>query len=155
MNDDELLQVAEVGRRTGLSRKALRLYEDLGLVEPAARTPAGYRLYDDEALRRIELINRAKVLGLSLNEAKEFLHVAEGCCGDNHPALAALVEGKLAETEQRMAELASLRKTLEDVLDRLARNQGQHRCEEALCTCQRPLTISSRPSGERPGRPVH
>lgn len=136
MSDNGLLQVAEVGRRTGLTRKALRLYEELGLVEPAARTPAGYRLYDEEALRRIELVNRAKVLGLSLSEAKEFLHVAEGCCGDNHPALSGLVENKLAETERRMAELASLRQTLEDVLDRLARNQGQHRCEEALCTCR-------------------
>ena len=143
---DELLGVAEVGRRTGLTRKALRLYEELGLVEPATRTEAGYRLYDGEALRRIELVNRAKVLGLSLTEAKEFLHVAEGCCGDHHPALAALVEGKLAETEQRMAELRTLRSTLEGVLDRLASNEGQHRCEEALCTCRTPLTISRKPA---------
>lgn len=145
MVPDGLLGVAEVGRRTGLTRKALRLYEELGLVEPAARSEAGYRLYDTEALRRIELVNRAKVLGLRLTEAKEFLHVAEGCCGDNHPELAALVEGKLAETEQRIAELQSLRSTLTGVLDRLARNEGQHRCEEALCTCNAPLTIGKKP----------
>ena len=136
MSDTALLGVAEVGRRTGLTRKALRLYEELGLVEPAARTDAGYRLYDDEALRRIELVNRAKVLGLTLTEAKEFLHVAAGCCGEHHPELAALVEGKLAETQQRIAELQSLRSTLESVLGRLAANEGVHRCEEALCTCQ-------------------
>jgi DNA-binding transcriptional MerR regulator len=138
---DRLLGVAEVGRLTGLSRKALRHYEELGLVNPATRTDAGYRLYDSEALRRIELVNRAKVLGLRLSEAKEFLHVAEGCCGDHHPELAALVEGKLAETEQRIAELLSLRSTLEGVLERLASNEGLHRCEEALCTCRTPLTI--------------
>jgi MerR family Zn(II)-responsive transcriptional regulator of zntA len=118
----------------------------MGLVEPAGRTDAGYRLYDAEALRRIELVHRAKVLGLSLSEAKEFMHVAEGCCGDHHPQLAALVEGKLAETEQRMAELASLRGTLESVLDRLAANEGLHRCEEALCTCRAPLTIGRKPT---------
>jgi MerR family Zn(II)-responsive transcriptional regulator of zntA len=146
MVTDTLLGVAEVGRRTGLSRKALRLYEEMGLVEPAGRTDAGYRLYDAEALRRIELVHRAKVLGLSLSEAKEFLHVAEGCCGDHHPQLAALVEGKLAETERRMAELASLRGTLESVLDRLAANEGLHRCEEALCTCRAPLTIGRKPT---------
>ena len=138
--------MAEIGRRTGLTRKALRVYEDMGLVEPARRTDAGYRLYDSEALRRIELVNRAKVLGLSLTEAKEFLHVAEGCCGDHHPALAALVEGKLAETAQRIAELQSLRSTLEGVLDRLAANEGLHRCEEALCTCRTPLTIGRKPT---------
>ena len=143
--EEGLLGVAEVGRRTGLSRKALRLYEELGLVEPATRTPAGYRLYDGEALRRIELVNRAKVLGLSLAEAKEFLHVAEGCCGDHHSELAALVEGKLAETRRRIDELQSLRGTLEGVLDRLARHEGRHRCEEALCTC-RPLQIGPPPA---------
>lgn len=145
MLTDGLLGVAEVGRLTGLSRKALRHYEQLGLVNPASRTDAGYRLYDSEALRRIELVNRAKVLGLRLSEAKEFLHVAEGCCGDHHPELAALVEGKLAETEQRIAELQSLRSTLHGVLDRLASNEGLHRCEEALCTCRTPLTIGRKP----------
>jgi len=144
--EQRLLGVAEVGRRTGLTRKALRVYETMGLVEPAGRTDAGYRLYDDEALRRIELVTRAKVLGLSLTEAKEFLHVAEGCCGDHHPELAALVEGKLAETAHRIAELQSLRSTLEGVLDRLAANEGLHRCEEALCTCRTPLTIGPKPS---------
>lgn len=141
-----LLSVAEVGRRTGLTRKALRHYETLGLVEPAAHTDAGYRLYDDESLRRIELVNRAKVLGLSLAEANEFIHVAEGCCGENHPQLAALVQGKLAETEQRITELRSLGETLRGVLDRLEATEGQHRCEETLCTCAGGLlTISKRP----------
>ncbi len=147
MASEQLLGVAEVGRRTGLSRKALRHYEALGLVEPVERTDAGYRLYDGEALRRIELVNRAKVLGLSLTEAKEFLHVAEGCCGDNHPQLAGLVAGKLDETERRIAELQSLHQTLQGVLDRLDRNQGLHRCEESLCTCGVPLTIGPKPPG--------
>jgi DNA-binding transcriptional MerR regulator len=145
MTDTQLLKVGEVGERTGLSRKALRHYEALGLVEPAVRTESGYRLYDEEALRRIELVRRAKTLGLSLAEAKEFLHVADGCCGDNHPALAELVEGKLEETARQMAELQALRGNLQEVLDRLESKRGQHRCEEALCTCGAPLTIGPKP----------
>lgn len=145
LDEERLLKVSEVGRRTGLTRKALRHYEALGLVEPAVRTEAGYRLYDDEALRRIELVNRAKLLGLSLAEAKDFLHVAEGCCDDDHPALAALVERKLAETDARLIELADLRRSLSEVLDRLASTQGQHRCEPSLCTCNAPLTIGRGP----------
>lgn len=145
MAETNLLKVGEVGERTGLSRKALRHYEALGLVEPAVRTESGYRLYDDEALRRIELVRRAKTLGLSLAEAKEFLHVADGCCGDNHPALAQLVEGKLEETARQMAELQALRGNLVEVLDRLESKRGQHRCEEALCTCGAPLTIGRKP----------
>jgi DNA-binding transcriptional MerR regulator len=149
MDESGLLTVGEVGRRTGLTRKALRLYEDIGLVEPEERTEAGYRLYGEEALRRIELVNRAKVLGLSLSEAKEFLHVAEGCCGDNHPKLAALVKGKLAETEERIAELRSLREVLTGVLDRLNASEGRHRCEEMLCTCGNGTLTIGRKRAER------
>ncbi|HEX8769589.1 MAG TPA: MerR family transcriptional regulator [Acidimicrobiales bacterium] len=145
MSETNLLKVGEVGERTGLSRKALRHYESLGLVEPVVRTDSGYRLYDEEALRRIELVRRAKTLGLSLSEAKEFLHVADGCCGDNHPALAEIVEGKLEETARQMAELQALRGNLQEVLDRLESKRGQHRCEEALCTCGAPLTIGRKP----------
>lgn len=148
MGADTLIGMTEVTRRTGLSRKALRHYETLGLIEPSGRSDAGYRRYDDEALRRIELVNRAKVLGLTLTEAKEFLHVAEGCCGENHPELAALVEHKLDETDRRIAELRELRSTLTSVIDRLADNEGLHRCEESLCTCGgtcgAPLTIGTK-----------
>lgn len=78
---DNGLTVGDVTARTGVSRKALRVYEAKGLVEPLGRTRAGYRLYDEEALRRLELVQRAKHLGLSLAEVKEFLYVADGCCG--------------------------------------------------------------------------
>jgi DNA-binding transcriptional MerR regulator len=68
MRSDGLLTVVEVTRRTGLSRKALRVYEEAGIVVPAGRTAAGYRLYGAEALRRLELLRRAKALGLHLRE---------------------------------------------------------------------------------------
>lgn len=145
MERQGLLTVVEVCRRTGLTRKALRIYDSMGLVEPATRSPSGYRLYDEEALRRIEFVRRAKLLRLSLAEAKEFLHVAEGCCGENHLRLGALVENKLAETEQRIAELQSLRGTLRTVVERLStRSDGGHQCDEALCMCAEPVSIEAR-----------
>jgi MerR family transcriptional regulator, copper efflux regulator len=153
---DGLLTVADVGRRTGLSRKALRLYEELGLVEPAGRTDAGYRLYDDESLRRIELVNRAKVLGLTLHEAGEFLHVAEGCCGDNHPELATLVESKLSETSRRIEELRTLRETLQSVLDRLPapRASTAAKRRSARATSPSPSGPRKRCSGRPATRPA-
>lgn len=139
--EDAYLTVAEVGRLTGATRKALRHYEEVGLVRPARRTDAGYRLYDQEALRRIHLVNRAKLLGLSLAEADEFIHVADGCCGEDHPELATMVSGKLAETQRRIGELHALEETLRGVLERLQREEGEHRCDETLCTCNQLLTI--------------
>ncbi|MDP9402997.1 MAG: MerR family transcriptional regulator [Actinomycetota bacterium] len=142
--EDGYLTVADVGRITGATRKALRHYEQVGLVRPVRRTEAGYRLYDEEALRRIHLVNRAKLLGLSLAEADEFIHVADGCCSDNHPELATMVSAKLVETERRIKELRSLEETLRGVLERLAREEGEHRCEETLCTCNQLLTIQKK-----------
>ncbi|HUP70844.1 MAG TPA: MerR family transcriptional regulator [Acidimicrobiales bacterium] len=142
--EEGYLTVAEVGRLTGATRKALRHYEQVGLVRPARRTEAGYRLYDQEALRRIHLVNRAKLLGLSLAEADDFIHVADGCCAEDHPELATMVAAKLVETERRIGELRSLEETLRGVLDRLAREEGEHRCDETLCTCNQLLTIQKK-----------
>lgn len=130
--------MVEVSRRTGLSRKALRVYEESGIVVPAGRTHAGYRLYDLQALRRLELLRRAKVLGLHLREMTAFLEVAEGCCDKSHPELVTLVQDKLAETEQRLVDLRGLHATLSDTLSRLHHkaHRGQHDCDELLCTCQ-------------------
>jgi DNA-binding transcriptional MerR regulator len=138
MRSDGLLTVAEVSRRTGLSRKALRVYEESGIVVPTRRTDAGYRLYDAEALQRLELLRRAKVLGLHLREMSEFLEIAEGCCDKSHPELVTLVQGKLAETEERLADLRGLHATLSDTLSRLHHKEhsGVHDCDELLCTCR-------------------
>lgn len=117
IGDEEAFTVAEVVRRTGTTRKALRVYEHMDLVRPCARTEAGYRLYDVEALRHLGLVARAKLLGLSLAEMKEFIALADSCSGESHCDLVAMLERKLVETEQRMAEIASLRDNLLAVLD--------------------------------------
>jgi DNA-binding transcriptional MerR regulator len=51
--------IGEVAERTGFSASALRYYEDIGLVTPAARSDAGYRLYDDRVLSRLAFVARA------------------------------------------------------------------------------------------------
>jgi len=148
--EDGYRTVAEVGRITGATRKALRHYEEVGLVRPVRRTPAGYRLYDDEGLRRIHLVNRAKLLGLSLAEADEFIHVADGCCGERHPELATMVSAKLAETQRRIKELRALETTLRGVIERLDREEGESRCDETLCTCNQLLTIQPKDAVHAP-----
>lgn len=138
---DDLFTVAEVARRTGVTRKALRHYEQLGLLRPRSRTDAGYRLYDDEALRRLDLVARAKSLGLSLAETEEFIAAADTDCGEDHGELAAIVERKLAETDQRLVEISSLRETLQGVLERLTRGNIGAGCGPAVCTCSTPTPV--------------
>lgn len=66
------LSVAEVTEATGLSSKALRVYERHGLIEPG-RTAAGWRIYDNAAIARLHKIKVLKLMGLSLAEVRTVL----------------------------------------------------------------------------------
>src|SRR5262245_8814555 len=61
-------RIAAVAARTGFSAPTLRYYEQIGLLSPAERTEAGYRLYDERAVERLSFIARAKRLGCTLEE---------------------------------------------------------------------------------------
>ena len=64
----ELLRIGRIAERTGLSAKALRLYEKRGLLKPTSHSAAGYRLYGPDALERLMQIAVLKRAGFSLAE---------------------------------------------------------------------------------------
>src|SRR5678815_3619763 len=68
-----LLKVGELAKRTGKTVRAVHLYEELGLLQPAVRSKGGFRLYSARATRRIEWIQKLQDLGFSLTEIKAFL----------------------------------------------------------------------------------
>ena len=69
----KLLSVSQVARRTGVTVRTLHHYETLGLLRPAARSGAGYRLYGEAELRRLQHIVSLKALGLSLDAIRTSL----------------------------------------------------------------------------------
>ncbi|MFE6041649.1 MerR family transcriptional regulator [Streptomyces sp. NPDC056452] len=66
MNGDTLHSIGELARRTGLTVKTIRFYSDRGIVAPTDRSPAGYRLYDTDAVARLDLVRTLRELGLDL-----------------------------------------------------------------------------------------
>lgn len=67
-------RIEQVAERTGLTRRTLRYYEEIGLLPPPRRTEGNYRLYSEEEVAYIERIHQMKsALGLSLKEVEEFL----------------------------------------------------------------------------------
>lgn len=66
-------RIGEVATRTGLTRRTLRHYDDLGLLVPSARSWGDYRLYDEADLLRLLQIQNLKALGLSLPEIADAL----------------------------------------------------------------------------------
>lgn len=67
------LLIGEVAARSGMSRKALRLYEARGLLPPSRRTQSGYRVYPDDVLMVLAFISRARQLGFTLAEIGEIV----------------------------------------------------------------------------------
>ncbi|MGA4951099.1 MerR family transcriptional regulator [Streptomyces lydicamycinicus] len=66
MDVTTLYSIGELSRRTGLSVRTIRFYSDSGVVAPTTRSPAGYRLYDLDALLRLELLRTLRELGMNL-----------------------------------------------------------------------------------------
>lgn len=100
------LTIGQVAERTGFSTSSLRYYEGIGLVAPAARTAAGYRLYDEATVGRMAFIARAKQLGCTLEEITDLVSVWDGDqCGPVQRQFHDLVTAKIGETQQRLAEL--------------------------------------------------
>ncbi len=73
MDEADRFTIGELARRTGLSVRTIRFYSDAGVVPPSGRTPAGYRLYDGEALARLETARTLRDLGLDLETVTRVL----------------------------------------------------------------------------------
>ena len=80
-DDDEaprLLKIAEVAEELGLTARAVRYYEELGLLKPAARSEGSYRLFDDDDIERLRFIRGLRDdAGFSLAEIGRLLEDEE------------------------------------------------------------------------------
>ncbi|MEV5029031.1 MerR family transcriptional regulator [Paenibacillus sp. LPE1-1-1.1] len=69
-----LLKIEEVAKRTGLTKRAIRYYEDIGLISAPERTQGNIRLYSEDDIAKINKIILAKeVLGFSLAELQQYM----------------------------------------------------------------------------------
>ena len=100
----KLANAADVGIDT------VRFYERAGLLNKPRRTASGYRLYAAADVARVRFIRRAKALGFSLDEIGQLLRLNDG--GGRRGAVRALAGRRLAEIEQKLAELSRMRDTL-------------------------------------------
>jgi len=103
------LLIGEVSTRSGLSRKALRLYEARGILPPSRRTPSGYRTYPLEVVGVLHFITQARRLGLTLAVIGSI--VALRC---SKPGPCVHVRTLL---ERKVADLDNLRRELRHILD--------------------------------------
>jgi DNA-binding transcriptional MerR regulator len=124
--------ISVLAEAVGLTADTLRYYEREGLLPPAERSPAGYRLYGPEAAQRLRFIKQAQRMGLRLADIKELLDVRDkGLCPCGHTK--ALVERRLSEVEAEIAQLRQMRKNLVELKER---NGGCLDVSGATWSCQ-------------------
>jgi MerR family transcriptional regulator, copper efflux regulator len=100
------MTIGTLSRRTGIPVKALRTYEDMGLIYTVGRSAGNYRLFDDEALWCVAVVGGLRELGLTLEEirgvALDYLQKTDEPVG---PRLAGVLTAVRARTERQIAEL--------------------------------------------------
>ncbi|MBX3604896.1 MAG: MerR family transcriptional regulator [Piscinibacter sp.] len=99
MSPSPALTLGHLARATGLARSSLLHYEALGLLRPLARSEAGYRLYGDAEVSRLQAIRRYREAGLSLEAIGRLLQRPEA----DRPA--ALLEQRLLALSDEVRRL--------------------------------------------------
>ncbi|MEZ4297461.1 MAG: MerR family transcriptional regulator [Polyangiaceae bacterium] len=112
--DDKLLQVGDIAKLSGKTVRAIHHYEELGLLQPHARSKGRYRLYDAGAVARVRWINKMHDLGLSLPQIQEIVRTWESA--SSAPSAMAAIRDvyhrKLEETRAQIEHLRSLEREL-------------------------------------------
>ncbi len=80
-----MLTIGKLAHHVDVTTDTIRYYEKEGLIAPISKTDAGYRLYDEAAIRRMRFIKQAQHCGFSLTEIRELLALKNSdaaCCND-------------------------------------------------------------------------
>jgi MerR family copper efflux transcriptional regulator len=109
------MTIGQLARRTGLSVKTLRRLEGMGFIYTAGRSPAGYRLFDQDALWCVQVLGTLRSLGLTLAEIRELeaVYLAQ----PDRPIglyLAERLRAVRARLDERIGELQAPRRRIDD-----------------------------------------
>lgn len=111
------MNIGQAAERSGVPAKTIRYYESIGLIQPAERSSGGYRVYDDKDVQTLRFVNRARNLGFSVKQVRELLELWRDRARSSAD-VKAVARAHLAEIDRRMAELGSMRDTLEHLVER-------------------------------------
>jgi len=120
------LRSGQVAERAGVNVETLRYYERRGLIAAPSRSLGGHRTYSDDTVALLRVIKSAQRLGFTLDEVAELLETSSR----RHPTadLRTRAVAKIDEIEQKMSDLATIRASLQQVVDA--------RCNSLTgCTC--------------------
>ena len=111
-----MLTIGKIAAIAEISRDSLRFYEREGLLSPHAKSQSGYRLYSEDALRRIRFIKHAQQCGFTLSEIRDLLTLRthdSACCSD----VRSLAMEKKLQLENKIRTLRSMSQALDKLIE--------------------------------------
>ena len=127
--------IGKVVKATGLSPKAIRYYEEKGLLPPRPRTEGGYRQYEEGDIKRLLFIRRMKEMGISMRQISNLLNCwPVDTCATARPVLKRLIRERIAELEAQVTLLSALRSQLTRELVEIDRRPCSDH-SEGFCGC--------------------
>jgi Cu(I)-responsive transcriptional regulator len=116
------MNIGDVARRSGLPAKTIRYYEDIGLIRPL-RSENGYRAFRESDLHKLTFLARARALGFTIEDCRTLLALYEDE-GRESASVKQVAEQHLAQIDDKIAQLQTMRATLAHLIDACA---GDHR----------------------------
>lgn len=120
-------RISEFANKCGVNKETIRYYEKMEVLQEPARTNAGYRIYSDDDVKRVEFIKRMQELGFSLNEIYKLLGVVdkdENRCQD----MFLFVSKKEEEVKKQIEDLKRIERMLKDLKNRCPDEKELHDC---------------------------
>ena len=105
------MNISDVAKKTGLTSKAIRFYEEKGLVTPPLRSENGYRSNSQQHLDELTLLRQARQVGFNLEECRELIFLFNDPSRHSADVKRRTLE-KVAEIERHISELQGMRTQL-------------------------------------------
>ncbi|MER5209589.1 heavy metal-responsive transcriptional regulator [Streptomyces sp. NPDC002838] len=126
------MRIGDLAATSGLTTKAIRFYEQAGLLPEPPRTPGGYRDYPERTTRRLAFIRDAQGAGLTLAEIRSVLALRDaGASPCTH--VTALIDQHLADIDRRLTELRQTRAALRALTERAAATDPAECTDAHIC----------------------
>ena len=122
-----LITIGELARRAGVNIQTIHYYERRKLILPVGRRESGYRVYDDDTLKRILFIRHAKELGFTLEEIRGLLDLSSDAAV-SCDSVKEKATHKLRDVEEKIKALGSIKRILKELIDACNKRSPTEKC---------------------------
>jgi len=121
---ENFIQIGELAKKTKVTPRTIKHYEEKGLLKPFKKTQGGFRLYQNDKVKLVERIRQLKKAGFSLREVKEMEeidgivegNIFEKVDGNELDKMIKFLQSQLIKTEERLNETIKVKRGLEKVI---------------------------------------